>query len=494
MDNALWLGTIESAAEYVRFQQYMADNPKALAEMAPAMFLPNDEDEDNPMQPKFDSHLLESFGNVAVMNISGGLTNEDTWITRLFGLTTYPEIIRASAELMEASDITDVVLNFDTAGGAVAGLEDAGRALAALGKSLNMVSATSGKMASAGYWLAATGKSVSATPMAQVGSIGVIAAHMSYKDHLEQQGIHPTVFRAGAHKAPGHPLEKLTPEAKETIQGEMDSMYSFFLEHIAEERGLDVKAKDTWAEGRMFFGQEAMDVGLADNMNPPEAVIAKLEKQEPSNNPTQMNGDTLMSIEAKRQVLLKSEADIAALAAGAPLESLDHVELTPEQQADADAAAKVEADAAAALLAEGGEPQLTDAEIKAKADADAAAAALAAPAAPADTALVSQLATLSAENALLKRDLEGMTAQRDGMKADSATMVELVGAAVNRMEIGMKQAVTNFGEMGVSAVIAKHSSVKEQFDSTFKIGRQSAHTDITEQPNVINLGIIPKAK
>lgn len=475
----LWLGSLDSAEGYIRYQQFVMENPTQVAEMHrnPQAFLPDDDDEGNPMQPKFESHLLESFGNVAVMNISGGMVNNDSFITRMFGLTTYPEIIRATAELMEAEDITDVVLNFDSGGGTVSGLEDAGRALASLAKMKPVYSATSGRMASAAYWLGSIGKKVSVTPMSQTGSIGVIATHVSMKGRLDKEGIKPTIFRAGEHKAPGHPMEDLDAEQKKVIQKEMDSMYGFFLDHVAEQRGLDIQAKDVWAEGRMFFGREAIGVGLADDLNPPEAVIASLEKREPSNNTT---GEMSMGIETKRTVLLNSKEDLAAAAAGAPLDELEHEEVEGEQPGAEDQGTDAQAAAGETPAAEGQEG-----------NEETPTPSAASPAAF-DGSFLQQLTQLSAENALLKRDLESSKTAMTALQGDTNGMLDIVAEATNRMEIGMRQATTKFDGLSPAAAIAKYASVKEQFNATFKIGRVSAENVETEQPKVFQLGIIPK--
>jgi len=252
-DTILWLGNEYSLFRYLKAQKYALDHPEMEYKMEETI----NSSSDSEPGSEFESPLLNSMGNVGIMNITGPLVSEDSWINGLFGLVSYPEIARASQELAESSDITTAVMNIDTGGGSVGGLEAASGAIEWLKESMPVTAHTSGSMFSAGYWIGATANQIIATPMAEVGSIGVLLVHTSVHKALEENGQDMTVIRAGKFKALGHPSEELSEDAKAIFQDKADKLHSFFLEHVSSQRStLNMQAKGIWGEGKTFFGSE----------------------------------------------------------------------------------------------------------------------------------------------------------------------------------------------------------------------------------------------
>ncbi len=511
MKGELWLGSEASAEGYIRYLEYVAANPLILGQTRAEVLGDIPEERDTEKAPRFESYLIKDFNNVGVISIKGGLTNQDNWITQLFGLTTYPEIIRAASELMSDDSITDIVLDIDSGGGTAQGIESVSRSLEAVAKVKPIHAATGGTMASAAYWIGATAKQLTSTGMAQLGSIGVIATHLSLVGMLEQAGVEATVVRAGKYKAPGSPYEKLSEQNQGILQKELDTLHGFFLDHVAEHRSLNVSTKAEWGEGQMFFGQEAIDVGLADKIMSPEALVVSLENtdavdtgtkivntsdpglvhasvadskgtkvilntiqnrpkvdnpSQPANNSLKHTGDSQMSLENRREVILHSEEDLAAIAAGAPLENFEHDEVT------------VEGDAPAASLEESTEVTEETAQLP---EAEAGE----------QTATVSKLIELSAENAVLKRDLVDSQAKLVSSESVVDSLAAGLAAQTNRMEIGLRRSETNFSGMSSATVVEKYEATRKDFDAKFKVGRQT--TQATGEPaQVARLGIVPR--
>ncbi len=468
MKGELWLGSEASAEGYIRYLEYVAANPFVLAQTK-AEVLGESADVQAEETKRFQSYLIKDFGNVGVIEIKGGLTNKDNWVTQMFELTTYPEIIRAASELMSDDSITDIVLDIDSGGGTAAGIESVARSLKAVGTVKPVHAATGGMMASAAYWIGATAKRIYATEMAQMGSIGVIATHLSFVGMLDQEGIEATVIRAGKYKAPGSPMEKLSERDHAILQKEMDTLHGFFLNHVALSRNLDVSDKSEWGEGQLFFGQEAIDVGLSDKITSPEALVVSLENSEavdnpvsPTNNTLNHAGENQMSLETRREVILHSEEDRAAVAAGAPLDNFEHEEIAAE-------AAESEVDEPEASAPEVTEPEHDD---------------------PHGT-MVAKMMDMAAENAVLKRDLEAAQVSQASMDSIVDALTAGLGAQINRMEIGLRRAETNFKGMPPASVVEKYEATRQDFDAKFKVGRRTAQAT-EEPPRVAHLGIVPR--
>ena len=111
------------------------------------------------------------------------------------------------------------------------------------------------------------------------GSIGVIGVHVSEKEAAEREGYKPTVMRSGNRKALGHPLEDFTDEAKAEMQRALDFAHANFVKAVAQNRNQPVAQIQLLADGRCFYGAEALDVGLVDKMCTFQEFLADFEAQ-----------------------------------------------------------------------------------------------------------------------------------------------------------------------------------------------------------------------
>src|SRR5690606_39452839 len=84
-----------------------------------------------------------------------------------------------------------------------------------------------------------TGVQTCALPIS--GSVGVVMAHASYEDYLEQEGIKVTLIHSGAHKTDGNPYEDLPGEVLERFQADTDT-----LRHRSEERRVGKEWRSRW--------------------------------------------------------------------------------------------------------------------------------------------------------------------------------------------------------------------------------------------------------
>jgi ClpP class serine protease len=95
---------------------------------------------------------------------------------------------------------------------------------------------------------------------------------------LEEWGIKLTFIYAGEHKVEGNAYEPLSDEAREYFQTEINQIFGWFNTDIA--KACDVTTKvvlDTFGQGRMFYGQAATKIGLANQVGTYDAVIGRLQ-------------------------------------------------------------------------------------------------------------------------------------------------------------------------------------------------------------------------
>jgi ClpP class serine protease len=141
--------------------------------------------------------------------------------------------------------------------------------------------------ASAGYALASAATRMVATPSSKIGSIGVYIMHVDLSGALDQAGIQISYVEApkGGMKTAGSSYRRLDKKAEQYLQAFVDASYDEFVALIVENRGLDDAAiRET--EARVFRADEALALGLIDEVKTPsEAVstfVAELADDEPS--------------------------------------------------------------------------------------------------------------------------------------------------------------------------------------------------------------------
>lgn len=205
---------------------------------------------------------------VAVLCIDGPLAQreQETWCGYVQG---YDGIASRLRECLTDPQVGAVVLRVDSPGGDVAGLEDAVAQMRAdVAQAGKPVLCQVDQMAaSAAFWLAcavATG-GVYLSSAGMVGSVGVLAVHVSEARALEAEGLDVTIIRQPSGKAAGHPAEQLSDVGRARLEQMVASAASRFYAAIGAARGL-TPAQVQAQNAAMFEGVLAVQAGLADGV------------------------------------------------------------------------------------------------------------------------------------------------------------------------------------------------------------------------------------
>lgn len=184
-----------------------------------------------------------------------------------FGGTALNELGVELENAIYSSKIDRIVLDVDSPGGSVAGLQEVAEIIRK-GRLLKPISAVANtEAASAAYWLASQASRVYASPSSEVGSIGVWAAHQDVSKAMDQAGIATTLISAGKYKTEGHPFGPLDREARAEIQRGVDLAYANFLEAVARGRRTSATiVRRTFGEGRMIEADRAKALGMVDEV------------------------------------------------------------------------------------------------------------------------------------------------------------------------------------------------------------------------------------
>ncbi|TQV86809.1 signal peptide peptidase SppA [Exilibacterium tricleocarpae] len=184
-------------------------------------------------------------------------------------------LARLLRQTRERSDLSALVLRVDSGGGSSFASEVIREELAATRRAgLPIIVSMGSVAASGGYWITAAADEVWATPTTITGSIGVFGMFPTLEKSLQKLGISTdglgTTELAGALR-----LDRpLPPIAKNVLQQSVEDVYRRFLVLVAEARNTTPEAVHDIAQGRVWSGATAKDLGLIDQLGYLQDAIA----------------------------------------------------------------------------------------------------------------------------------------------------------------------------------------------------------------------------
>jgi signal peptide peptidase SppA len=213
---------------------------------------------------------------IALIPVRGVLSPRgySSYAGRLEGMEGLRDRINSAAR---NPDVSAIVLDVDSPGGTVAGTPETAQTVAAAAKAKPVIAVANTLAASAAYWIASQATQLVVTPSADVGSVGVISAHLDMSKMLEDFGLKVTMVSAGKYKAEGSPFAPLADEAKANMQARVDEAYADFIRDVAAGRKVtQARAREEFGQGRVVSARRAVDIGMADRVATLPEVIGGL--------------------------------------------------------------------------------------------------------------------------------------------------------------------------------------------------------------------------
>jgi len=215
--------------------------------------------------------------NVAEVAVEGPITRDGGGMFPTQPGTTPADAIVEQLERADADGNADaLVVRLNTPGGEVVPSEDIRNAVE--GFDGPTVAYATDVCASGGYWIASGCDRIVSREGSIVGSIGVVGSRTNAAGLMEKLGLSYEQFTAGEYKDAGVPFREMEEDEREYLQGLVDGYYDEFVDRVTEGRDLDEEAvRDT--EARVYLGEDAMDVGLVDEIGTRDAVDDYLEAE-----------------------------------------------------------------------------------------------------------------------------------------------------------------------------------------------------------------------
>lgn len=214
----------------------------------------------------------------ALIPVRGVMAPRMNLMAQVSGGTSTELLVRDVKAALEDPAVRSIVLLVDSPGGAVGGTQAAAAAVFGARGVKPIATFSDGVMASAAYWVGSAADRVYVSSgVDQVGSIGVVASHVDVSQREQALGVKTTEIVAGRYKRIASQYGPLTEAGRQSIQEQVDYLYSLFVGDVAAHRGVTAdQVVADMADGRVFIGQQAVDAGLVDGIGRLSDVIAEM--------------------------------------------------------------------------------------------------------------------------------------------------------------------------------------------------------------------------
>jgi protease-4 len=179
----------------------------------------------------------------------------------------------------DAKWVRAIVVRIDSPGGAVAPTQEIFQELQKARQKKPLIASMGGMATSGGYYIASACEKIVANPGTLTGSIGVIMQLSNVEELLKKIGVKGYNIKSGPNKDIGSPFQPLSPEGREILQSLVDNVHSQFVSAVAKARGIDEAKVRKLADGRVYSGAQAKELGLVDQFGTLEDAIELAAKR-----------------------------------------------------------------------------------------------------------------------------------------------------------------------------------------------------------------------
>jgi len=244
---------------------------------------------------------------VAIIPVHGTLVRRGCWLDSASGLTSYEGLLASFREAIIQPDVKAILLDIDSAGGEAGGVFDLVEEMRRLSTQHNkpIWAHANEQAASAAYAIACSAEKIWVARTGDVGSIGVVCAHIDQSKYDEKQGVKWTYIYCGAHKTHANPHEPLADVARAKIQADSDLLYEMFVQLVVDYRPMSAsQVHDTKAD--TFIGRQALTFGLTDHVGTFDEALGALAAQLHAQDKTRKGTDKWPSDTGSKMSAMKS--------------------------------------------------------------------------------------------------------------------------------------------------------------------------------------------
>jgi protease-4 len=197
---------------------------------------------------------LISFGDrIGVIPIQGALKEPDTIIEQLIAFR-------------KDSRIKAIILKINSPGGGVGPSQEIYSETRRTAKTKHVIASFGSIGASGAYYIASAADKIVANPGTLTGSIGVLMEFIRFEELLKKIGIDMEVIKSGEFKDIGSPNREMTESERRILKDLIEDIRNQFVTAVAQGRNMPRERVLELADGRIFSGREAKELGLVDHL------------------------------------------------------------------------------------------------------------------------------------------------------------------------------------------------------------------------------------
>lgn len=167
------------------------------------------------------------------------------------------------AQLRNDPNVKAVVLRVASPGGSVLASDKIKTEIDLLRAEKPVIASYGAYAASGGYWISNSCDRIFTDKTTLTGSIGVFAMIPDLSKTIKNK-LHVNIVNVNSSKHVGGSFAPLDAQEREALQAEIEDIYSAFVNTVAEGRGMEASAVDEIAQGRVWTGADALNIGLTD--------------------------------------------------------------------------------------------------------------------------------------------------------------------------------------------------------------------------------------
>lgn len=207
-----------------------------------------------------DSRGMSLGPKVGIVEIEGVIYSSKTLIEKL-------------EKLRKRDDISAIVVRIDSPGGSVAPTQEIYAKVSSVNDEKPVVISVGTAAASGGYYIAVGAQKILANPGSILGSIGVRFDFPVVVELMDKIGLKFETFKSGDLKDAGSPTREVTDKDREFFQSVVSNIREQFVDVVAEGRNMSLDMVNSLADGRIFTGEQALELGLVDSLGTLEDAI-----------------------------------------------------------------------------------------------------------------------------------------------------------------------------------------------------------------------------
>ena len=213
-------------------------------------------------------------GTIAVIYAEGSILYDANGVTE--GTITPDNILQKIEKATQTKNLKGIVLRVNSGGGSALASEVIYQELSKL--KIPVYVSMADTAASGGYYISTAGKKVFANSATITGSIGVVSMLPKLYNTQDKYGVHSNSISKGKYSDINDSFAPLSEESRAKISQSMQETYNEFKSRVSKNRKIDENVLESYAQGRIWLGDEAKDIKLIDGIASLDEVIKIMAK------------------------------------------------------------------------------------------------------------------------------------------------------------------------------------------------------------------------